>query len=153
MWINSIFQPCIGLESTDIWWTMRTLRTSDGSRSSSKYIMKVEKKTASFMFYNTFLFTLFLCSKYDLYSKSKTRVDVEKVKPYYLSLIEKVATVVVYTIALTIVFLLFIHQWWIYWFFLFLFGVVFSHEAQVVRCSWLENGMSRMICKIVWFGF
>lgn len=56
------------------------------------------------MFYNTFLFTLFLCSKYDLYSKSKTRVDVEKVKPYYLSLIEKVATVVVYTIALTIVF-------------------------------------------------
>jgi len=29
-------------------------------------------------------------SKYDLYSKSKVRVDVEKVKPYYLSLIEKV---------------------------------------------------------------
>lgn len=31
-----------------------------------------------------------MCSKYDLYSKSKVRVDVEKVKPYYLSLIEKV---------------------------------------------------------------
>ncbi|CAL5321236.1 unnamed protein product [Camellia sinensis] len=31
---------------------------------------------------------LFL-SKYDLYSKSKMRIDVEKVKPYYLSLIEK----------------------------------------------------------------
>ncbi|CAL5439178.1 unnamed protein product [Camellia sinensis] len=31
---------------------------------------------------------LFL-SKYDLYSKSKVRIDVEKVKPYYLSLIEK----------------------------------------------------------------
>lgn len=28
-------------------------------------------------------------NKYDLYSKSKVRVDVEKVKPYYLSLIEK----------------------------------------------------------------
>ncbi|XP_052287609.1 inositol oxygenase 1 isoform X2 [Citrus sinensis] len=28
-------------------------------------------------------------SKYDLYSKSKVRIDVEKVKPYYLSLIEK----------------------------------------------------------------
>ncbi|KAL8093987.1 inositol oxygenase 2-like [Apium graveolens] len=28
-------------------------------------------------------------SKYDLYSKSKVRVDVEKVKPYYMSLIEK----------------------------------------------------------------
>ncbi|CAK9160414.1 unnamed protein product [Ilex paraguariensis] len=27
--------------------------------------------------------------KYDLYSKSKVRIDVEKVKPYYLSLIEK----------------------------------------------------------------
>lgn len=31
-----------------------------------------------------------LCSKYDLYSKSKETIDVEKVKPYYLSLIEKV---------------------------------------------------------------
>lgn len=28
-------------------------------------------------------------NKYDLYSKSKERVDVEKVKPYYLSLIDK----------------------------------------------------------------
>ncbi|KAJ6689455.1 hypothetical protein OIU85_005821 [Salix viminalis] len=28
-------------------------------------------------------------NKYDLYSKSKVRVDVEEVKPYYLSLIEK----------------------------------------------------------------
>ncbi|KAL0308540.1 UNVERIFIED_CONTAM: Inositol oxygenase 2 [Sesamum radiatum] len=28
-------------------------------------------------------------NKYDLYSKSKVRVDVDKVKPYYLSLIEK----------------------------------------------------------------
>ncbi|CAI9093606.1 OLC1v1029152C2 [Oldenlandia corymbosa var. corymbosa] len=33
---------------------------------------------------------LHLFNKYDLYSKSKVRVDVEKVKPYYLSLIEKV---------------------------------------------------------------
>ncbi|KAB2612923.1 inositol oxygenase 1-like [Pyrus ussuriensis x Pyrus communis] len=32
---------------------------------------------------------LHLFSKYDLYSKSKVRVDVEKVKPYYLSLIKK----------------------------------------------------------------
>lgn len=31
------------------------------------------------------------CSKYDLYSKSKVRIDVEEVKPYYLSLIEKVS--------------------------------------------------------------
>lgn len=30
-----------------------------------------------------------LFNKYDLYTKSKVRVDVEKVKPYYLSLIEK----------------------------------------------------------------
>ncbi|TXG68775.1 hypothetical protein EZV62_003710 [Acer yangbiense] len=29
-------------------------------------------------------------NKYDLYSKSKVQIDVEKVKPYYLSLIEKV---------------------------------------------------------------
>ncbi|GMQ06265.1 hypothetical protein CsSME_00050918 [Camellia sinensis var. sinensis] len=29
-------------------------------------------------------------NKYDLYSKSKVHIDVEKVKPYYLSLIEKV---------------------------------------------------------------
>ncbi|KAE8680750.1 hypothetical protein F3Y22_tig00111366pilonHSYRG00028 [Hibiscus syriacus] len=28
-------------------------------------------------------------NKYDLYSKSKVRIDVEKVKPYYVSLIEK----------------------------------------------------------------
>ncbi|KAI7983681.1 Protein MOR1 [Camellia lanceoleosa] len=35
---------------------------------------------------------LFITSKYDLYSKSKVRIDVEKVKPYYLSLIEKVST-------------------------------------------------------------
>lgn len=32
------------------------------------------------------------CSKYDLYSKSKVRIDVEKVKPYYLSLINKVCS-------------------------------------------------------------
>ncbi|KAL3500642.1 hypothetical protein ACH5RR_039735 [Cinchona calisaya] len=30
-----------------------------------------------------------LFNKYDLYSKSKVRIDVEKVKPYYLSLIDK----------------------------------------------------------------
>lgn len=36
-----------------------------------------------------FLTYIILCSKYDLYSKSKVLVDVEKVKPYYLSLIEK----------------------------------------------------------------
>ncbi|GER51394.1 inositol oxygenase [Striga asiatica] len=33
---------------------------------------------------------LHIFNQYDLYSKSKVRVDVEKVKPYYLSLIEKV---------------------------------------------------------------
>ncbi|KAM6585225.1 hypothetical protein CsatB_012227 [Cannabis sativa] len=32
---------------------------------------------------------LHVFNKYDLYSKSKVRVDVEKVKPYYLSLIKK----------------------------------------------------------------
>lgn len=32
---------------------------------------------------------LHIFNKYDLYSKSKVRVDVEKVKPYYLSLIKK----------------------------------------------------------------
>lgn len=35
--------------------------------------------------------SLVICSKYDLYSKSKVRVDVKKVRPYYLSLIEKVS--------------------------------------------------------------
>ncbi|GFP81747.1 inositol oxygenase 1 [Phtheirospermum japonicum] len=29
-------------------------------------------------------------SKYDLYSKSKIKIDVDKVKPYYISLVEKV---------------------------------------------------------------
>ncbi|URE45736.1 Leucine-rich repeat receptor-like protein kinase [Musa troglodytarum] len=32
---------------------------------------------------------LHIFNKYDLYSKSKVRVDVDKVKPYYMSLIEK----------------------------------------------------------------
>ncbi|KAJ8641012.1 hypothetical protein MRB53_017706 [Persea americana] len=32
---------------------------------------------------------LHIFNKYDLYSKSKVRIDVEKVKPYYMSLIEK----------------------------------------------------------------
>ncbi|KZV26042.1 inositol oxygenase 4-like [Dorcoceras hygrometricum] len=32
---------------------------------------------------------LHIFNKYDLYSKSKVRVDIEEVKPYYLSLIEK----------------------------------------------------------------
>jgi len=35
-------------------------------------------------------YEIILYSKYDLYSKSKVLVDVEKVKPYYVSLIEKV---------------------------------------------------------------
>ncbi|XP_052170436.1 inositol oxygenase 1-like [Diospyros lotus] len=35
------------------------------------------------------LMWLKIFNKYDLYSKSKVRVDVEKVKPYYLSLIRK----------------------------------------------------------------
>ncbi|KAF5942995.1 hypothetical protein HYC85_020637, partial [Camellia sinensis] len=34
-------------------------------------------------------------NKYDLHSKNKVRIDVEKVKPYYLSLIEKVSTTLV----------------------------------------------------------
>ncbi|XP_057736321.1 inositol oxygenase 5-like [Arachis stenosperma] len=38
-------------------------------------------------FYRKYLYLL--CSKYDLYSKSKVLVDVEKVKPYYQSLIDK----------------------------------------------------------------
>ncbi|RWW27665.1 hypothetical protein GW17_00007899, partial [Ensete ventricosum] len=36
-----------------------------------------------------YAFEIVLLIKYDLYSKSKVRIDVEKVKPYYLSLIEK----------------------------------------------------------------
>ena len=31
------------------------------------------------------------CSKFDLYSKSKTRVDVAELKPYYMGLINKVS--------------------------------------------------------------
>ncbi|EHA8589436.1 Inositol oxygenase 1 [Cocos nucifera] len=46
------------------------------------HIFKCEQSTD-----NSFFPTV--CSKYDLYSKSKVRIDVEKVKPYYLSLIEK----------------------------------------------------------------
>lgn len=43
--------------------------------------------TTTYITYNIILY-----SKYDLYSKSKVLVDVEKVKPYYQSLIEKVRT-------------------------------------------------------------
>lgn len=32
-----------------------------------------------------------MSSKYDLYSKSKVKIDLEEVKPYYLSLIGKVS--------------------------------------------------------------
>ncbi|KAG5537811.1 hypothetical protein RHGRI_025053 [Rhododendron griersonianum] len=58
-------------------------------------------------------------NKYDLYSKSKVRVDVEKVKPYYLSLIQKVCSlccgqvIVVYAFVVSI--------------------PLFSPEAEVVR--------------------
>ncbi|KAI8544537.1 hypothetical protein RHMOL_Rhmol08G0305000 [Rhododendron molle] len=58
-------------------------------------------------------------NKYDLYSKSKVRVDVEKVKPYYLSLIQKVCSlccdqvIVVYAFVVSI--------------------PLFSREAEVVR--------------------
>jgi len=47
--------------------------------------------------YNVYNFVHYSsCSKYDLYSKSKVLVDVEKVKPYYLSLIEKVGTFILF---------------------------------------------------------
>ncbi|KAL2534102.1 Inositol oxygenase 1 [Abeliophyllum distichum] len=46
-----------------------------------KYLMNEEDKEN--------LEWLKIFNKYDLYSKSRVRVDVEKVKPYYLSLIEK----------------------------------------------------------------
>ncbi|KAJ8470999.1 hypothetical protein OPV22_025342 [Ensete ventricosum] len=46
-----------------------------------KYLMNEEDKEN--------LKWLHVFNKYDLYSKSKVRIDVEKVKPYYLSLIEK----------------------------------------------------------------
>ncbi|XP_047316990.1 probable inositol oxygenase [Impatiens glandulifera] len=46
-----------------------------------KYLMNDEDKEN--------LKWLHVFNKYDLYSKSKVRVDVEKVKPYYMSLIEK----------------------------------------------------------------
>ncbi|KAL5845048.1 hypothetical protein ACOSQ4_011006 [Xanthoceras sorbifolium] len=39
--------------------------------------------------YCMFLINFPCTAKYDLYSKSKVRIDVEEVKPYYLSLIEK----------------------------------------------------------------
>ena len=42
------------------------------------------------------------CSKYDLYSKSNERIDVEKVKPYYMSLIEKVCASVLDQLILNI---------------------------------------------------
>ncbi|KAF5935364.1 hypothetical protein HYC85_026493 [Camellia sinensis] len=41
-------------------------------------------------------------NKYDLYSKSKVRIDVEKVKPYYLTLIEKVSTTLVRKLGSTV---------------------------------------------------
>ncbi|XP_047316992.1 inositol oxygenase 4-like [Impatiens glandulifera] len=46
-----------------------------------KYLMNDEDKEN--------LKWLHVFNKYDLYSKSKVRVDVENVKPYYMSLIEK----------------------------------------------------------------
>lgn len=36
-------------------------------------------------------------SKYDLYSKSKVRINLEEVKPYYLSLIQKVPLISILT--------------------------------------------------------
>ncbi|KAL5844323.1 hypothetical protein ACOSQ4_010281 [Xanthoceras sorbifolium] len=39
--------------------------------------------------YCLFLINFPCIAKYDLYNKSKVRIDVEEVKPYYLSLIEK----------------------------------------------------------------
>lgn len=88
------------MEPTCTWWTMRTRRTSSGCMCSSK--------TSTFKFISplqnwrhrdvdtsltrgditVFLFPV--CSKYDLYSKSNVRIDVEEVKPYYMSLIKKV---------------------------------------------------------------
>lgn len=56
-------------------------------------IIKSAKKILVNVFSNIKILVLSItCSKYDLYSKSKVRVDVEKVKPYYISLIEKVST-------------------------------------------------------------
>lgn len=69
--------------------------------SGSKYSSKWSHYLLSVCQFNIFRLPLLMlilgafnlisfCSKYDLYSKSKVLVDVEKVKPYYLSLIEKV---------------------------------------------------------------
>lgn len=76
------------------WWMIKMLRIWSGFTYLSMFIFyfltyllicKHFFAAAKIKF-----FDVILCSKYDLYSKSKVLVDVEEVKPYYLSLIEKV---------------------------------------------------------------
>lgn len=91
-------QPYIGREPINTWWMMRMLRISNGSKFSSnitRFVQIMLWYGVSAVFNDTdftFFFHSITCSKYDLYSKSKVRIDVEKVKPYYLSLVEKVVS-------------------------------------------------------------
>ena len=104
-------QPYTDLDLILTWWMMRTRRCWSGSKCSSTYdflfpFVHIYKKMTA-LTCNSKLINLethsiqnknrgdhplicFLCSKYDLYSKSKVRINVEEVKPYYLSLIQKV---------------------------------------------------------------
>lgn len=70
-------------------WMMKTKKCSNGFTSSSNIPLFLSPWQLN---YNILIYICIYCSKYDLYTKSKVRVDVEKVKPYYLSLIEKVWT-------------------------------------------------------------
>ena len=78
------------------------------------------------------------CSKYDLYSKSKVRIDVEKVKPYYLSLIEKVCTHFLDSFPRLYISLQFFSLSHL----VAMFAAVLPFQAKVVKFSLLMTGSS-----------
>ena len=72
------------------------------------------------------------CSKYDLYSKSKVLVDVEKVKPYYMSLIEKVNLLFYFILSLLL--LMYIYMWGSY--FLWIWSLALQYFPAKLRWWW-----------------
>jgi len=72
------------------------------------------------------------CSKYDLYSKSKVLVDVEKVKPYYMSLIEKVNLLFYFILSLLL--LMYIYMWGSY--FLWIWPLALQYFPAKLRWWW-----------------
>lgn len=85
------------------------------------------------------VYLIAMCSKYDLYSKSKVRIDVEKVKPYYLSLIDKVCHRLIRNCS-TLICTSFAYKILLQ----SLFVAVLPLEAEVVMISW-----RMIICSII----